>query len=25
MLLRANQHKQMAWKNGGGVTSEIAR
>ena len=25
MLLRANEHKQMVWKNGGGITSEIAR
>ena len=25
MLLRASEHKQMVWKNGGGTTSEIAR
>ena len=25
MLLRASEHKQMVWKNGGGITSEIAR
>lgn len=24
-LLRANEHKQMKWKNGGGITREIAR
>jgi len=25
MILRANQHKQMIWKNGGGITHEIDR
>ncbi|CAF4086622.1 unnamed protein product [Adineta steineri] len=25
MILRANQHKKMIWKNGGGITHEIAR
>jgi environmental stress-induced protein Ves len=25
MLLRANQHKKMIWKNGGGITHEIDR